>query len=779
MPPITLRFPTLFGAAATLAIFGLLGGRPRLWEIGGPTALFGATSALVIIGLVGVLVSVRWTRQKGVFGDTAPARHVAVNASTRLTSGGAITFALLFISDWLTRGYSLFKGPFVRPEAIVVSGALLYLAHRGQRIHRYAVIVMPIVASAICIGSFLAYGDGRTLVSDDHAVFLYRIQLLKEQFPSIPFYYPLWNGGIDARDFFASGALNLFLLFYPIIALVDVWSSYTAIVAVTIFGITPLAMAVAARLLRWSLPACAIAATLSLGSSLFWYRWSLSYGTMGFVVATALAPLCWALWYRIAQPDERISAPLWILAYFVTTLVSFWSLAPLAIAPVVLAFVPGRLRGLCRVRLVTLIVALAITNLPWMALFVTVSRVTSFLGAEQSSTHEGVAKEVSKNSPLIKTVTPTQSTTPTPSSFRHRSGTVSAHQAITHLRTWAISANPLIFIFAPLGLFLLHRPLRLLMMIQGGWLLGIGTLLVSLKPQLELDRMLVVLAHLGSLPAALSLRALMRVRSCPKTVTGQPALVSAIALKKMSALLALSFVVLTPLYGSYIAQNRSIEPIHFSSLANDAIVQTIREHAHDGRALFSGQVLHELDQGHIAPLTILSGHPIVASSPFHNIWSYKQVVPLSFVAQGDEGIERYFDLMNISLVFAHDPKWRRWFEERPETYSSVLKGPPFGAFSRRRERESYFIEGSGSVVAQRTNSVTFVPTSAEGVISFSWFPFLKSDQCRLSPEKISEELTFIRYTECTPGRPVTVSAVSPLNRLKYHLGWQLEGTNNR
>jgi hypothetical protein len=308
-----------------------------------------------------------------------------------------------------------------------------------------------------------------------------------------------------------------------------------------------------------------------------------------------------------------------------------------------------------------------------------------------------------------------------------------------------------------------------MMIVQGGWLLGIGAIIVSIKPQLELDRMLVVLAHLGCIPTAVSLRALLRVHRFKSLPPSGYLQISRNGLLLVSHLLSLSLLALTPLYGSSIAQNRSVEPVHFSSPTYDAISETIRNHAAGGRTLFSGQVLHELDQGHVAPLTVLTGHPIVASSPFHNIWSYQQVVPLSFLGQDEAGIERYFDLMNVSLVFAHDPKWRQWFEERPLRYKKVLQGPPFMAYSRKQEGSSYFVEGKGSILAQRTNSVTVLPETPDGVISFNWFPFLMSDSCSLSPHRISDELTFIKFSGCQPERPFTISSVSPVRRFAYHL----------
>lgn len=765
--PLRLARPQLLGCALALAVFGLLGGRPRLWSITGPTILFGSTTALVVIGIAGIIASFWQGRSaSGVEAPVAaPARHAA-----SLATGAALTFIGIFLSDWLVRGQSLFKGPFCRPEAIIIAGLLWYLVRHTQRWQRNGILLLPLLGATLAISYFLAHANGRTLVADDHAVFIYRLQLLKEQFPHIPFYYPFWNAGIDARDFFASGSLNVFFLFYPIIATCDLWQCYTIIVALALFVVPPLSVGCAARLLRCSKPTAALAATLAIAPSLLWFRWGLKYGTMGFVVSTGLAPLCWALWFRVAQRTKPLSWRLWLGTLVVTTLVAFWSLAPIAIAPIALAFLFDGWRSVVRPRVLALLAALLAINLPWMVLFVTVSRVTSFIGAEQSP-------EQAPRTALVASEQPTDAQAPNiepsprkgqqPPSFRHRAGAVSAKQAVHHLRSWSISVNPLLFVFGPVGILLLRRRLGVLYTIQCGWLLAIGTVLVPVKPQLELDRMLVVLATFLCIPAAVSLRALMRSRVTERSLTRRPVARLGRLLSGTGALLALAFVVMTPLYGCFIAQNRSVEHAHFEGKTYEALLRTIQDHAGEGRILFSGQVLHELDEGHFAPLTILTKRPMIASSQVHNLWSYKQVIPAEFLARGDDGIEEYLTLMNVSLVFAHDPVWRRWFETHPERYTPVLKGPPFAAFTRRQERASYFIEGSGTISRQDTNGVTFIPTSSEGVLSFTWFPFLQSSRCTIAPHAVTKEVTLIRFTGCAPGEPVTLSAVSPIRRLLH------------
>jgi hypothetical protein len=236
-------------------------------------------------------------------------------------------------------------------------------------------------------------------------------------------------------------------------------------------------------------------------------------------------------------------------------------------------------------------------------------------------------------------------------------------------------------------------------------------------------------------------------------------------IRNLSLLTTFAFLFLTPLYTSAIATNRSMERFHLSSKNFNEIPGIITEYSGSGRTLFSGHVLHELDGGHLAPLTILTNKPLIASSQVHNLWHYKQIVPSEFLSKGDEGIEQYFDLMNVTLVFAHENSWKRWFEERYERYKPVYDGDPFSGYIRLKARNSYFIEGDGSVTAQTNDEIVFTPTTTSGVLSFSWFPFLKASTCKLTPKDFGEEVTLIKFDECQPDKPVVIKSVSSINRI--------------
>jgi len=287
---------------------------------------------------------------------------------------------VLFFSDWLARGYNLFQGPSIRGEILLGAGITWFFLRRS---FNPVVSLVALLTPFFLTWCFTDAAAGRLIFSDDHPVFQFRLESLKQNFPRIPFFNPLWNGGFDARVFFATGALNIFLPFYPIIALFDVGSVYNLIVIAIVFFLGPLATYGAARLERYPHPAPAIAAILQVTVSLMWYRWALNYGTLGFVVSASLVPLNLALTHLIFARDRELTRPLTFLAAVSFSLMICWSLAGTIFIPcVVLAAMMAP--RLLRKRHVPLLAALLLgLNLPWIALFWSVSNVGSFIKAEK------------------------------------------------------------------------------------------------------------------------------------------------------------------------------------------------------------------------------------------------------------------------------------------------------------------------------------------------------------------------------------------------------------
>ena len=136
-------------------------------------------------------------------------------------------FLLFLWSDAITRRFGFFLGTSMRMEVLYLGLAISIfclcttsIANSDFLSSRLFSLPVLFFFQALLTLLFIRYADGRMLFSDDHPCFLYRLQLLLEQFPNIPFYDIRWNGGYSAREFFAlsrgvSPAFNGCVLPYP------------------------------------------------------------------------------------------------------------------------------------------------------------------------------------------------------------------------------------------------------------------------------------------------------------------------------------------------------------------------------------------------------------------------------------------------------------------------------------------------------------------------------------------------------------------------------------
>jgi len=167
------------------------------------------------------------------------------------------------------------------------------------------------------IGAFLMHAKGRWIVSDDHPSFLYRIALLKDHLLSIPFYNTAWNAGYVAREFFPTGTLNVFFFALPFLYFfqkVDTFYVFLPIflgILIPSFG-TYLAVRILYPQKNYS--QAVLAGILATGTSLTYYEWFLSYGTLGFIVSIGLFPLAVAMILRFFSDPFGIS-PIFCLQY--------------------------------------------------------------------------------------------------------------------------------------------------------------------------------------------------------------------------------------------------------------------------------------------------------------------------------------------------------------------------------------------------------------------------------------------------------------------------------
>lgn len=635
---------------------------------------------------------------------------------------------LLLISDFPRRQFSLFQFEWSRAYLIACCLLSLALARRPIALAGSALAA----ALAAAWWGFGATIGGRMLFSDDHPAFLYRLVQLKESFPSIPFYNPLWNGGVEAREFFPSGILNLFTLFSPFIYLFDPVRIYGLLVAALLFAIVPGSILFAARRSGAGQLGAYAAGCLSLASSLFWYRWGLVFGTMGFITSMSLLPACLALCSRLLDPEEPFRARDALITTLCCSLVLFWS-------PAALVLIPAVLYGAARARAViakpwalVAIAALCLISAPWMALFVRTSKVAAFVtstGSRPTSAQVSLA----------------------PGGHHKAAMKTQAKPLKIRLRETAQACNPLVLCLGLPGLLMLgRRTERRLLAGTCAWLLALGLLGPLVKPQLELDRMLVALCHLLTIPTGAAVGKLLSLY-----------LESPARLARARAGLSGGMLLLTPVLVWHVVTNRTPERFHLSSGLVESLSGAIKQHAGDGRTLFAGFILHELDGGHVAILPHLTGKPLIASSYQHDRWRYTDVIPDQFRST-DDGIEKFMDLYNVTAVVTHDSYWRKAFTGAPG-YSRVWHSGAFSLFTRQSDG-SYFIQGSGSVVDQSGDTVRLLVDTPRAVVKFNYHDFLRVNACELSSH-VENGLSFVALAGCPRGVEVVIASVGPIERL--------------
>lgn len=721
-----------------LILLGLSTGTLRLWDLNGPELVPAGRYVLGIALLSGLLCVVSAIRNRKL-----PTREELCEPHVWI-----LGLLVLFFSDWICRPYAFFQGPPIRGE-LFLTAIVSYLLSRGQ--WRRIVLVLPVAVSIFLFFTFIGVSKGSLLISDDHAMFLFRLRLLKETFPSIPFWSPLWNAGFDARDFFATGALNAFLIASPLVYLFDVEQVYNMIVALFLWILTPASTYIAARLVHRSREESAVAALLVMSTSLTWYRWALTYGTVGFLVSAALFPLAVALSLRFISDESPRIRDL-VLLVVVVTLMLLWSLSGIALAPMAIVALPYATRILRSRRHIFTIVLVVVINLPWILMLWKVSSVARFLNSD-TKVATSVRAEAYSQAPQAPSES-TQSTIPQGSTFRHKKGELSVRKSLDAWQESAGSLNPLILVFAIPALISLKGLARRGFGAVTTWLALLGTVGVSLKPQLELDRMIVVAAVLVCTPVAAFIVELFRTSSQQRS----HAVVSGIAG---------AFLLAGPLSTSAILHNRSFDQFKFAEPWVQELSEAIKRNAHGGRALFTGCVMHEMSGGHLAPLTLWSETPLVASSYAHNIWKYEQPIPKSYMSRNEQGIREFFDHMNATLILAHEPEHRRELASRPDLYAELWRGGRFVLFERLGYTSSYVLDGEASSLTQNHNSVTLIPQSPRVILKFRHFPFLTTNVpgCSIRPYPVAPELDFIELRDCPLGKEVTIQSVGPKERL--------------
>jgi hypothetical protein len=647
---------------------------------------------------------------------------------------------ILIFSDWINSDYALIHGPIIRGELFLFS-IFAFIIIKNNLWHW--VSFLPIVSSVLSIWAFLSLASGRIIFADDHAVFFYRLTLLKENFPNIPFYNPLWNAGYDARDFFATGSLNVFSLFSIFIYLFDVKTIYNLIVVSVMFILTPYLTYLASKRSGLQKPVPAMAATLSITFSLLWFRWALQYGTMGFITSLAFVPLNIIFLIDLLLKKQQYNIKSYFLICSSFTLMLFWAPSGIVFIPLIAYSLFNLPKVFKNKPLLICTLAILTLNTPWMLAFWSVSNVSNFITNAHNSSHINTNRdEVEDNSSQSSSIE---------SSKINVSGVIA--KAVKYIRNNTVSLHPLILIFGLIGIFYLPKHMRWFFLVTVIWLFLLGSLVSPIKPRLELERFLLILGLLLCIPTA------QGVFEATKHFNFETTLKKIILCVPFGLLLTGIFSSISAILGR--------TPIHYSFLNNAAqeMIEQIAKLPNNGRVAFTGFVLHELNGGHLAPLAYFTNKPLIASSPVHNLWTYKQLVPAEYLREDDAGIEKYFDLINTSAVFAHEPFWKEYFTKNPDKYKKVWQGGKFLLFERTNNLSSYFAEGSGEIISQTNNSVILKLNTNAAVIKFNYFPFLKSSACKLTSRSYPGEINFIELTDCPVDSNIEIKSASLVQRL--------------
>ena len=633
----------------------------------------------------------------------------------------AFIFALflLLLSDIPGRSFGFLideRSRVLIPVFGVLFSAILIRAKHFQQLAKcgrvFGLGLLLVLQLVLCF-SFLEYSAGRLLFSDDHPSFLYRLQLLKEHFPFIPFYNPDWNAGYLAREFFPSGVLNVFFVSMPLLWAFDFSSfagssSYTLLIPYLYIFIVPFSVYAAGRMLHLSRSASVFAAIFSLGPSTGYFEWLLKYGTLGFCFSCGLLPLCFALIYRLGL-DVRKPQKGHVLALLaVSFCVLSWTLSFIALIPIALFSVWRIDRVFSRERrllIFSFLAAFILINAPWIIVFLRESHVFDFL---KGQTMPGSTTRLI-SSPTVQS----------------NEFSLVLLEGIKHLRPLISKVNPLLLLMFVPGFSLIRRRyLGKALFVTVLWLLFVACVGDLYKPQLELKRMVIAASMFMCLGAGASLSFLFR--RLLKSAT--PVFASSFSVKQVVSLFLISvlggYAIYSPFAVSSAYLNRSDERYIFAPDLVGSLSNAIGEHTGDGRVMFSGFILHELgaknyssqDGGHVAPLAIWSGKQLYASHFYHARWSSVDPVPEVYRKRGAQGIEEFFDLLNISTVVTYKSEWRDYCRNT-KGYEEVFHEGRFRVFKRKGPSEGYFLEGAGEVEVQK-NGLRIKPATQRVVLKY-------------------------------------------------------------
>lgn len=725
----------LLGLALAFPFCGIIASYLRLWHEKGVIIIPSGTYTLIISALsILILLYYKLIKKTKLNFKYAPYLLLAFS----------YCLILLFFSDFINRGENFFKGPTIRGEVILLGALSLIALHYFKESYLKLIAITTLICLPIYFYSEL---KGQQLFSDDHATFYYRLKLLFEQFPNIPFFNPLWNGGIDERAFFATGSLNIFFISYPLLSIIPLEKAYNIIITFLGFIFPILSIYIACRIFKFNTRITAIAVILISCTDISWFQWLLTYGTLGFITSLLFFPIVFALACKvIIQSFEDKFDSIKELTFFqfvslviLTSLMLFWSPMGLVFLPVFLIAIFKFSKIIKQKYILFSIIALLFINIPWIYTFWNVSKVSSFVISEKEKKIDDELK-----TSLAKR------------KFKHRTGKIDFKKSINLFRSHSNNINPLLLILGLPGIFFLGKRKSVIFALTGIWLIFLGSFLVPVKPQLEFDRMLLVLSFLLVFPTAKSIDLLLKLKD--DGAKNFSKVFSCIPL-----IFILGFLTLTPLMSAAVIKKRAAYGFGTQTDFAPELSNFIKNRKKSGRILFSGCLVQEFDGGHFAPLSVMSEKPLIASSPVGNIWWYTDVFPEEYRMPVDNR-ETYLNLMNVTGVFAHEPKYRDYFLKN-KNYRKVWSKDSFFFFERLNYKNNYFYQGNGKILSQNNSEVKFITNSKDAILKFTWFPFVEVKGCNIYEAKITKDISFIGLKNCTPNLELILKSSNLYNRL--------------
>ena len=596
-------------------------------------------------------------------------------------------------------------------------------------IQRSKLLTPIVVVGFVQLALFITFNesvDGRILWSDDHPSFLYRLQLMRDNFPNLLFYNTHWNTGYPSRELFATGGLNLLALLSPLFPFLERFDSpknaaaYSLCVGFILIVAIPLLTILAARAFKLQSLATTLAGLLVCAPSLAFFEYGIRYGTLPFLISCALTPLVIALTVNLAFSEQQPTKLKVLLLVVAGGLCFTWHAIGVVFVPVILMILL-RLKTLySKGRLKSLIFAAAVIALLQAPSLLALSDEgylqkllgrTSLPGSSEqlTKTEFGGASDPKKES--------AQATTKPSPSFRTQHLSPDKLPGFFELRLSFRELTRMI----PLSLLLLFIPAILGRKNQPEnrtalnsitytalWCLVLGAVGPFVKPQLELQRM--------GLPATIFM--LLAVAHC-------------LTLWRHGLLIALIVIPLHLAVAFQTYSNSGKIPLRFAPAWTEDFNTAVKS-LPAGRLFFSGFILHDFgasstqqqDGGHIAPLPLFSGREMFASHYYHSLWATTDPIPQNYLDREPEGIEEFLDLINAAGTVAFRPEWIKYFRSNAN-YSEIWQADKFHLFKRESQTPSYLLKGAANIVTDGNSIRLTVHSPGELIIKYRYHSKLK------------------------------------------------------